>query len=87
MSDRRDRFDIQSLAHAKPLSLQPRGTEIVFTRFLGVDGDHSEVRAACLRCYEDPRQWRPRMNEAPDIRLDRAALRTSSLDALERSTR
>ncbi|SMG54208.1 hypothetical protein SAMN02745947_04268 [Rhodococcus rhodochrous J3] len=39
MSDRRDRFDIQSLAHAKPLSLQPRGTEIVFTRFLGVDGD------------------------------------------------
>ncbi|MDM3975310.1 VOC family protein [Mycobacterium marseillense] len=84
MTEPDNHHDIAHLARVELLTPDPDGTLWFFTKLLGMYQTKQEGQSAYLRAYEDPYQWSIKITEAPTAGMGRAAMRTSSPDALER---
>ncbi|MEU7178742.1 VOC family protein [Streptomyces celluloflavus] len=84
MTEERYRHEIAHLARVELHTPNPDGTLWFFKDLLGMYETKREGQSVYLRGYEDPYQWSLKVTEGPEARMDHAALRTSSPEALER---
>ncbi|WP_435582244.1 VOC family protein [Amycolatopsis thermoflava] len=87
MSEHDIRHEIAHLARVELVTPDPDGTLWFFTELLGMYETHREGQSVYLRGYEDPYQWSLKVTEGPEPRMNHAALRASSPEALERRYR
>ncbi|MFG2532962.1 VOC family protein [Streptomyces sp. NPDC048516] len=87
MSEETYRHEIAHLARVELHTPDPDGTLWFFKDLLGMYETRREGQSVYLRGYEDPYQWSLKITEGPEPRMDHAALRTSSPEALERRVR
>ncbi|WP_370949514.1 VOC family protein [Amycolatopsis sp. cg5] len=78
------RHEIAHLARVEIHTPDPDGTLWFFKDLLGMYETRREGQSVYLRGYEDPYQWSLKVTEGPVAKMDHAALRTSSPEALER---
>lgn len=84
MTDEPYQHEIAHLARVELHTPNPDGTLWFFKDLLGMYETRREGQSVYLRGYEDPYQWSLKITEGPEARMDHAALRTSSPEALER---
>lgn len=84
MYDEDIRHEIAHLARIELHTPNPDGTLWFFKDLLGMYETMREGQSVYLRGYEDPYQWSLKITEGPVARMDHAAMRTSSPQALER---
>lgn len=87
IEDEQMRHEVAHLARVELHTPDPDGTLWFFKDLLGMYETNREGQSVYLRGYEDPYQWSLKVTEGPVPRMDHAALRTSSPQALERRSR